>query len=74
MKKIIYVLLFGFLFVGCEYGNIPNSPFIVKKTESCEGCAGKYKYKINSISNPKRYTQIISDKLFVVGDTLKICN
>ena len=64
-------LLVAFLFTSCESDMIPNAPFKVTEMESCEGCVAQYKYKINSISNPKRHTQITANEFYAVGDTLQ---
>ena len=65
------ILLATFLF-ACEHGKIPEAPYVVSEMESCEECKAKYKYKITSLNTPTRYTYIITDDLFLVGDTLRI--
>ena len=69
-KYSLYILLATFLF-ACEAVSIPNAPFRVAKIDTCDGCAAKYKYKIKSIKNPKRYTQILSNEKYHIGDTLR---
>lgn len=76
IKKLInytlYLVLVAVLFTSCEYGKLPEAPFIVDKMESCEGCKAKYKYKVKAMNSPKRTTEFITDELFEVGDTLRI--
>lgn len=72
LSYALYILLVAFLFTGCESGKIPEAPYKVTKSVNCEGCKAKYKYQINSLNSPKRYTEIITDQVFAVGDTLRI--
>ena len=68
----LYLVLATLLFASCESNKIPEAPYIVKEMESCEKCKAKYKYKIVSLNTPTRHTYIITNDLFLVGDTLRI--
>ncbi len=68
----LYILLVAVLFTACESSKIPEAPYKVTEATNCDGCKAKYKYKINSINSPKRYTEIITDEIFSIGDTLRI--
>lgn len=67
----LYLVLATFLFAGCESGKIPEAPYVVTESKKCNECKAKYKYKINSINTPTRYTYIITDDVYSIGDTLR---
>lgn len=71
-RYTLYLVLVAVLFASCEYDKIPETPFIVYKLESCEGCKAKYKYKVKAMNSPKRTTEFITDEFFQVGDTLRV--
>ena len=74
MKKLsyaIYILLVAFLFTACESTKIPEAPYIVTQTKNCNDCKAKYKYWVKSMNTPTRKSEIITDQVFMIGDTLR---
>ena len=75
MKNLIkygFIAVVSCFLISCESIMIPEPPYVVTEMESCEGCGVLFKYKINSIKHPERYTEIVTDQLFMVGDTLQV--
>ena len=75
MKKILeygFIAVVSCFLLSCEGIAIPEAPYVVTELESCEGCKAQYKYKINSLNSPERYTEIITNQVFLIGDTLHI--
>lgn len=71
LSYTLYILLVAFLFTSCEGFKIPEAPYIVTQTKTCNDCKAKYKYWIKAMNTPTRTTEIITDQVFMIGDTLR---
>lgn len=70
MRKIILILTLSVFVFNCESMKIPIPPYLVTKIESIDN--GIYRYDLVSLANKERSTNIITNDLYSVGDTIYI--